>query len=146
MHHHLHPKNVENSAEILSLAALSTTFRQVEIKVFEGIKNKQVWQLHPTEPYTKHLSANERSHGNDDGAGLAKFLANAPLCPYSVSESPQLCGVFADPQEIELEVIATGDYYYRQWCLDLQHYTFVSESRFYLCWWLPGRLLTVTSG
>lgn len=44
--------------------------------------------------------------------------------------------------------LATGDYYSRRWLLDLQHYRFVSERGFYLfwTWWLPGCLLTVTSG
>ncbi|KAM7394495.1 hypothetical protein PAMP_021295 [Pampus punctatissimus] len=48
------------------------------------LKNKRVRQRHPTELYAKLLSANERSHGDDDVAGLAKSLVNAPLCPYGV--------------------------------------------------------------
>ena len=72
------------------------------------IKNKQVRQRHPTELYAKLISANERSHGDVDGAGLAKPLVNAPLCPYSVSERPQLRRGPTDPQEIELEFSNRG--------------------------------------
>lgn len=90
------------------MAALSPPFGQAGIKVVGRIKNKQVRQRHPTELYAKLLSANERSHGDNDGAGLAKSLVNAPLCPYSVSKGPRLCRRFTDPQEIELEVSNRG--------------------------------------
>ena len=35
----------------------------------------------PLSPAQKPLSANERTHGNDDGARLAKFLWTHPFAP-----------------------------------------------------------------
>lgn len=130
---------------ILSPTALLTTFGQVGTQVFKGIRTKQVWQLRPTEPGRKRASANKHSHGNDDGAGPANSSQMHFFAPTVWVKDFSSVGV-QWPTGNRTGSIATGDYSNRQQCPDLQHRTFVIESSFYLFWWLPGCLLTATSG
>lgn len=82
-------------------------------KVFWGIQNKpDGW--HPTEPHTKQLSANERSHGNDDGAWIPFKCTRLPLwCEWKTS-APGGCSLTQGKLKWKS---ATGDYYNRSWPL-----------------------------
>lgn len=84
-----------------------------EFKVFRGIQNKPDSE-HPTEPHTKHPSANERFHGNDDGAWIPFKCTRLPLwCEWKTS-APGGCSLTQGKLNWKS---ATGDYYNSSWPL-----------------------------
>lgn len=99
-------RTLRKPARVVSSAGPAPVFDKQSSRCSKGIQNKPDGER-PTEPHTKHLWANERSHGNDDGARIPSKCTRLALWCERKTSAPGGCALTQGKWKWKS---ATGDY------------------------------------